>query len=202
MRQLQSFAAIPKSRVLSRRWRLQPGRSIGGQRLTGQPRLLFSAHGLPETIVKAGDPYPFQCRRTAMALAKELGLTESDWMLCYQSRVGPLRWIGPQTDDEIRRAGRDKVPLVVVPVTFVSEHSETLVELDMFYRELAAKVGVPYFSRVPAVGTAPLFIKGLAGLVRGALRDPTASSSRFCPLEFSGCFKAGMTPAKDHSHAL
>ena len=117
--------------------------------------MLFSAHGLPEKIVKAGDPYPEQCARTAEAIAKSLSLNASDWTLCYQSRVGPLKWIGPSTDDEIRRAGRDKVPVVVVPIAFVSEHSETLVELDIEYRHMAEREGVPFFIRVPTVGTAP-----------------------------------------------
>ena len=92
-----------------------------------------------------------------------------DYVLCYQSRVGPLKWIGPATDDEIRRAGRDKVPVVIVPIAFVSEHSETLVELDIEYRHLAEQAGVPFYVRVPTVGISPDFIAGLADLVRNAL---------------------------------
>ncbi|HUY68981.1 MAG TPA: ferrochelatase [Alphaproteobacteria bacterium] len=131
------------------------------------PRYLFSAHGLPEKIVRAGDPYPAQCAQTAEALAKELGLKRGDWVLCYQSRVGPLKWIGPATDEEIARAGRDGVPIVIVPIAFVSEHSETLYEIDMLYRALAQKAGVPAFARAQTVGAAPAFIAGLAGLVSG-----------------------------------
>ena len=92
-----------------------------------------------------------------------------DWSVCYQSRVGPLKWIGPSTDAEIARAGADKVSVVLYPLSFVSEHSETLVELDIEYRHLAEKVGVPNYIRVPTVGTHPLFIAGLARLVRDAL---------------------------------
>ena len=92
-----------------------------------------------------------------------------DWSVCYQSRVGPLKWIGPSTDAEIARAGADKVAVVLYPLSFVSEHSETLVELDIEYRHLAEKVGVPAYIRVPTVGTHPLFIAGLARLVRDAL---------------------------------
>ncbi len=93
-----------------------------------------------------------------------------DWVSCYQSRVGPLKWIGPSTDDEIRRAGQDGVPMVVVPIAFVSEHSETLVELDIEYRTLAdEEQGVPFYGRVATVGTTGDFIDGLAGLVRQAL---------------------------------
>ena len=133
----------------------------------GPTRVLFSAHGLPERIVKAGDPYQSQVEQTAAAIAAAFeGL---DWSICYQSRVGPLKWIGPSTEEEIARAGTDKVAAVVYPLSFVSEHSETLVELDIEYRHLASQKGVPRYVRVPAVGTHPKFIKGLAGLVRDAL---------------------------------
>jgi ferrochelatase len=133
----------------------------------GPRRVLFSAHGLPEKIIKAGDPYQVQVEQTAKAIAGQLG--ETDWSIGYQSRVGPLKWIGPSTDTEIRRAGADRVGVVVYPIAFVSEHSETLVELDIDYRHLAGEVGVPTYIRVPTVGTHPLFIEGLARLVRDAL---------------------------------
>ena len=133
----------------------------------GARRMLFSAHGLPERVIKAGDPYQSQVEQTAKAIADAIG--GLDWAVCYQSRVGPLKWIGPSTDDEIARAGADKVSVVLYPLSFVSEHSETLVELDIEYRHLAEKVGVPTYIRVPTVGTHPLFIAGLARLVRDAL---------------------------------
>ena len=94
--------------------------------------------------------------------------------MCYQSRVGPLRWIGPSTESEIRRAAADKVGVVLYPLSFVSEHSETLVELDIDYRHLARETGVPSYIRVPTVGTHPLFIHGLANLVRAALWSTTS----------------------------
>ena len=133
----------------------------------GPKRVLFSAHGLPERIVKAGDPYQSQVEQTADAIGRRLGGVE--WSVCYQSRVGPLKWIGPSTEAEIQRAGADKVGVVLYPVSFVSEHSETLVELDIDYRRLAELDGVAIYVRVPAVGTHPLFIAGLARLVRDAL---------------------------------
>ena len=133
----------------------------------GPRRVLFSAHGMPERVVKAGDPYQQQVERTARAVVEALGI--GDWSVCYQSRVGPLKWIGPSTDAEIERAGRDKVGVVLYPLSFVSEHSETLVELDIEYRHLAKRAGVPTYIRVPTVGTHPLFIEGLARLVRDAL---------------------------------
>jgi len=146
-------------------------------------RLLLSAHGLPERIVARGDPYQWQVERTAAALVERLGIT--DWVVCYQSRVGPLQWIGPATDAEIRRAGRDGKGVIVVPVAFVSEHSETLVELDIEYAEVARQAGVPHYLRVPTVGTRQEFIDGLAGLVRQSLAG--GQGPRFCPPGLAAC---------------
>ncbi len=135
------------------------------------PRLLLTAHGLPKKIVRAGDPYPAQVEETAAAIIAALARPGLDWRVCYQSRVGPLAWIGPATDAEIRRAGEEGAPLVVVPIAFVSEHSETLVELDLDYRRIAEASGAPGYCRVPTVGVEPGFIAALAALVgraRGA----------------------------------
>jgi ferrochelatase len=143
-------------------------------------RVLFSAHGLPERIVKAGDPYPSQVGETVAAVMQGLaeeGITSVDRQICYQSRVGPLKWIGPSTDAEVRRAGADRKGVVVVPIAFVSEHSETLVELDRDYRALARECGVPRYERVATPGTDPLFIAGLARLVTGALGRRAAIGS-------------------------
>lgn len=129
----------------------------------GGARVLFSAHGLPKKVVDRGDPYPLHVMQTAEEVAKAAGL--ADWTVCYQSRVGPLEWIGPSTEDELERAGRDGVPVVVVPIAFVSEHSETLVELDIEYRHRASELGIPAYVRVPTVSHHPAFIGGLAGLV-------------------------------------
>jgi protoporphyrin/coproporphyrin ferrochelatase len=132
-------------------------------------RLLLTAHGLPKRIVRRGDPYPDQVERTAAAIVDKLARPKLDWRVCYQSRVGPLEWIGPATDEEIRKAGNDGVGLVVVPISFVSEHSETLVELDIDYRRLAEIAGVPFYHRVATVGVEPSFIESLAALVNRAL---------------------------------
>ncbi len=163
----------------------------------GRPRILFSAHGLPKRTVARGDPYQWQVELSAQAIAKavthRLGQAP-DWLVSYQSRVGPLEWIGPYTDAEIERAGRDGVPLVVAPVAFVSEHSETLVELDIEYRRLAEEHGVPAYERVPTVGDAEQFIAGLAGLVRAAMATDASPASgcgaRICPAETSQCAMA------------
>ncbi|HLY45935.1 MAG TPA: ferrochelatase [Stellaceae bacterium] len=137
----------------------------------GAVRLLLSAHGLPQKIVRAGDPYPHEVAETAAAVVRELRRPELDWRVCYQSRVGPLAWLGPSVDDELRRAGRDGAAVVVAPISFVSEHSETLVELDRDYRRLAEACGVPSYRRVPTVGTDRRFIAALAELVGGASRS-------------------------------
>jgi ferrochelatase len=152
------------------------------------PRLLLTAHGLPRKIVQAGDPYPDHVGATAAAVIKALDQTGIDWAVCYQSRVGPLEWIGPATDDEIQRAGRDRVPVVVAPISFVSEHSETLVELDLDYRDLAEASGVPAYQRVPTVGIEPGFIQSLAALVRRACAGDRVGG---CASGFPRCARAG-----------
>jgi protoporphyrin/coproporphyrin ferrochelatase len=129
-------------------------------------RLLLSAHGLPLKIVRKGDPYPEQIESTAAAVIAALHHRPGDWRVCYQSRVGPLAWLGTSVDAEIRRAGQDGVGVIIAPISFVSEHSETLVELDRDYRKLAERSGAPFYGRTPTVGTDPRFIAGLARLVR------------------------------------
>jgi ferrochelatase len=150
--------------------------------------LLLSAHGLPERIIAKGDPYQWQVEQTAAALVERLGENGLDWTVCYQSRVGPLQWIGPATDAEVRRVGADAKGAIVVPISFVSEHSETLVELDMDYAELAREAGVRDYLRVPTVGTRPEFISGLAELVRQSLAQPQAGGGgRLCPTVHGSC---------------
>lgn len=152
-------------------------------------RILFSAHGLPEKIIAAGDPYQHQIERSAHAVARRLNIT--DFRVCYQSRVGPLQWIGPSTIEAINEAGRDGVDLIVTPIAFVSEHSETLVELDRDYREIATLAGVSKYLRAPAVGAEPNYIKALMDIASEALIRPGLSpcggacSERFekCPVQ-------------------
>ena len=164
-------------------------RAAGGQ----EPRILFSAHGLPKRIVtQGGDPYAWQVERGAEAIAVAAGLKPESWRVCYQSRVGRLEWLGPYAEAEIRQAGADRVPLGVLPLAFVSEHSETLVELDRDYARLAQESGVPVYVRVPALGDHPAFIAGLAGLARGALsrsgaRPCSLTGGRLCPADRHAC---------------
>jgi ferrochelatase len=136
-------------------------------------RLLLSAHGLPKRVIEKGDPYQRQVEQTAAAIVRELAMPDLEPVVCYQSKVGRLEWIGPSTDDEIRRAGAAGKGLIVAPVAFVSEHSETLVELDIEYRHLAEGCGVMEYRRAATVGDDPAFIAGLAGLVKQALAGDT-----------------------------
>ncbi|MBT5050522.1 MAG: ferrochelatase [Rhodospirillaceae bacterium] len=152
-------------------------------------RILFSAHGLPKKFVAAGDPYQAQVEMTVAAILEKLAMPDLDHIICYQSRVGPIEWLRPYTDDEIRRAGREGKSVIVVPVAFVSEHSETLVELDLEYEKLARESGVTSYHRVPTVGTHPEFIEGLARLVHLAQFTGIGSSigDRQCPGECGAC---------------
>jgi ferrochelatase len=158
------------------------------------PRVLFSAHGLPKKIVEAGDPYQWQVEQSVAAVMRGMGEVNLDWQICYQSRVGPLEWIGPSTDAEIEKAGHEGRPVIVVPIAFVSEHSETLVELDIEYRELAERSGVPAYIRVGTVATDAAHIAGLAEQVRRALASDRAICSsaggRICPAAWRGCPQA------------
>ncbi len=154
-------------------------------------RLLFSAHGLPERVIKRGDPYQHQVEATCRAVIEQLGAGWEDWSVCYQSRVGPLKWIGPSTIDAIIQAGEEGRGVLVAPIAFVSEHVETLVELDHEYRALAAEHGVPVYLRAPALGVEPRFIETLAEAVQAALtrdeRPQTACGGRWCPANSSQC---------------
>jgi ferrochelatase len=152
-------------------------------------RVLFSAHGLPKKIVASGDPYQWQIEQTVAAAVERLA-AGLDHVICYQSRVGPLEWLTPSTDAEIRRAGTDKVPVVVVPVSFVSEHSETLVELDIEYRHLAESSGVSAYHRAPTVGVADAFVDGLAEQIRRSAAGAgmrSGEGGRICPRSFRHC---------------
>jgi protoporphyrin/coproporphyrin ferrochelatase len=153
-------------------------------------RVLFSAHGLPEVIVKAGDPYQWQVEQTVAAVMSAWGATV-DHTICYQSRATPQKWIDPSTDGEVERAAKDKTALLVVPIAFVSEHTETLVELDVEYRDLAMKLGVPGYFRVPTQNADAGFIASLAGLVRRARSAGpglcSGSGGQLCATTHRGC---------------
>lgn len=155
-----------------------------------KPRVLFSAHGLPQSVIKRGDPYQWQVEQSA-ATIRHLLPAEWETRVCYQSRVGPMKWIGPATDAEIKAAGREKTGVIVAPIAFVSEHVETLVELDIDYAHLARRLQLPFYLRAPALGAAPRFIDALAELAERALSAPgkmqSENGGRLCPAEWGLC---------------
>ena len=154
-------------------------------------KLIFSAHGLPEKNIKKGDPYQWQVEQSVNKIVKSLNIENLDWILSYQSRVGPLKWIGPSTEDIIVENSKLGKHIVLVPVAFVSEHSETLVELDIEYKELADINGCKNYSRVPALGTNENYIKAMSNLIinkqeynfNGKLFPPKIQ----CPNHFKKC---------------
>jgi ferrochelatase len=175
-------AAMVRESLRQARAGLAPGQKL---------RLLFSAHGLPESIVKRGDPYQWQVEQTVAAVVQALDEPGLDHAICYQSRVTPQKWIGPSTEEEIDRAAAEKVALLICPIAFVSEHSETLVELDVEYREIADHKGVPGYFRVPAQNSDAGFIASLADLARRTLATerPLCSfrGGRQCPKAQGDC---------------
>jgi ferrochelatase len=150
-------------------------------------KLIFSAHGLPKSKIKKGDPYQWQVEETVKKIMSNLEDENLNYIISYQSRVGPLKWIGPSTDKVIIKYSKEKKGIVIVPISFVSEHSETLVELDIEYKKLAEKNGCSFYKRVAAPGTEENFIKGLTELV---LKQETRSnfiSSLMCPNKYVKC---------------
>ncbi len=139
--------------------------------------IFFTAHGVPKSYVEeAGDPYKQQIEDCSLLiideLEKYLGHTNS-YTLSYQSRVGPVEWLKPYTEEVLVDLGKAKVnDLIVVPISFVGEHIETLQEIDIEYKEIAEKAGVVNFRRVKALNTHPTFIKGLSDLVISSLEGP------------------------------
>ena len=128
-------------------------------------KLIFSAHGLPEKNIKKGDPYQWQVEQSVKKIVENLNNENLDWILSYQSRVGPLKWIGPSTEDIIVENSKLDKHIVLVPIAFVSEHSETLVELDIEYKELAEANGCKNYTRVSALGINEDFIKAMSELI-------------------------------------
>ena len=142
--------------------------------------VFFSAHGVPKSYVEeAGDPYQQEieaCTGLIMKKLEELMGHGNPHTLAYQSRVGPVEWLKPYTEEALEELGEAKInDLVVVPISFVSEHIETLEEIDIEYRELATEAGVVNFRRVRALDTYPPFIEGLADLVVTSLEGPEVS---------------------------
>ncbi len=177
------------------------------------PRILFSAHGLPEKIIRDGDPYQWQCEQAAEKIVAALNVIlndsegshatkpgdssaspqndnkEIDWQICYQSRVGRLKWITPSLDEALEKAAHDNKAVIIYPHAFTQEHVETLVELDIEYKHMAAKLGISGYYRAQTVGTHEDFIDGLAELVRQNLDKEGihAENDNLCPGNFKQC---------------
>ena len=125
---------------------------------------LFSAHSLPVKVIEKGDPYQKQTEETVKLIMEHF--PENEYSLAYQSKVGPVKWLEPMTDEMIKKLAEEGVKkLAVIPVSFVSEHSETLYELDIQYGELAREVGIEDYKRVPTLKTHPIFIEALRNIV-------------------------------------
>ncbi|MCC5630652.1 ferrochelatase [Nostoc sphaeroides] len=141
--------------------------------------IFFSAHGVPKSYVEeAGDPYQQEIEECTALIMQTLNRPNAH-TLAYQSRVGPVEWLQPYTEDALKELGAKGVKdLVVVPISFVSEHIETLQEIDIEYREVAEEAGIHNFRRVPAPNTHPVFINALADLVINALKNPSFKLSQ------------------------
>jgi protoporphyrin/coproporphyrin ferrochelatase len=148
-------------------------------------RILFSAHSLPEKIIKLGDPYQWQTEQSVQKIIEKLEIKNLDYFICYQSKVGPVKWLSPSTEDEIIKAAAEKKSLIIVPISFVSEHSETLVELDIDYKNIAEGYGIEYV-RIPALGTNKLFINSLANIISRSLGEEIDNKKQ-CPASFKFC---------------
>jgi ferrochelatase len=141
------------------------GRSAPGSPCA-EVHLVFSAHGVPRSVIESGDPYEAQVEAT-VKLVIERGSWPNPYSLCYQSRVGPGRWLGPSLDATLHQLAAEKAEdLLVVPVSFVSDHVETLGEIDIEARALAGQLGVRRFELMPALNDSPKFIQALAEMVR------------------------------------
>jgi ferrochelatase len=177
-----SIAALVDEGIADARAKLAPGAKL---------RLLFSAHGLPESIVKAGDPYQAEVEASVAAVMARLVDADVEHVVCYQSRATPQKWISPSTIECIEQAGVDKIAVLLVPIAFVSDHIETLVELDIENAELAHEKGVPGYFRAKVPNDDGRFVKALAGVARRAVAGGEGLCShrggRACDVSHGDC---------------
>jgi protoporphyrin/coproporphyrin ferrochelatase len=151
--------------------------------------ILFSAHSLPLDVIDRGDSYPQEVGASVQKVVEQLGVP-NPYLLAYQSDVGPVRWLGPSTEQVLRRLGaRGQKQVLVVPIAFTSDHIETLSELDREYGEVAHHSGIAHYKRAPALNDRPLFLDGLAQIVRDHLAAGIAHSTQY-PLRCAGCTNA------------
>ncbi len=184
---LRVLCCHPLLEGLVEAWAGPLAEAIRRARAAGPVRVLFTAHGLPERVIAKGDPYAWQVERTAEAIraaaeARLDSLDGVDWRVTWQSRATPEKWLEPDTEAEVEAGAREGLALVLAPIAFVSEHSETLVELDIEYKTVAERAGAAAWERVATPGAAPSYIEGLADLVLD--RRPR---KRLCPASCTGC---------------
>jgi ferrochelatase len=148
--------------------------------------ILFSAHSLPLDVIDRGDAYPQEVGASVQRVVEQLGRS-NPYILAYQSDVGPVRWLGPSTEQVLRRLGaRGQEHVLVIPIAFTSDHIETLSELDKEYGEVAHQAGITQYRRAPALNDRPLFLDGLAQIVREHLASGQAHSSQYAT-RCAGC---------------
>src|SRR5690606_13608365 len=173
----------------ARRWSASERSNMGSLAgFTAEERddvlILFSAHSLPLSVVNRGDAYPAEVGASTHEVMKRLGYAHQ-YLISYQSEVGPVPWLGPSTESVVRELGaKGRRNVLVVPVAFTSDHIETLHELDIEYGHLAAEVGVTNYRRAPALNDAPAFLDALAAVVAEHLASGEACSLQYglrCP---------------------
>jgi protoporphyrin/coproporphyrin ferrochelatase len=141
--------------------------------------ILFSAHSLPLDVIDRGDSYPQEVGASVQRVVEQLGRS-NPYLLAYQSDVGPVRWLGPSTEQVLRRLGaRGQKHVLVVPIAFTSDHIETLSELDREYGEVAHHAGITHYKRAPALNDRPIFLDGLAQIVKDHLASGSPYSSQY-----------------------
>jgi ferrochelatase len=151
-------------------------------------RVLFSAHSLPCSVIEKGDPYQWQTEQNAKLIMNDKFLKDIDYSVCYQSKVGYNKWLSPSTEEEIKKAAKDGLGVVIVPISFVSEHSETLVELDIDYRNLAEKYKTNGFFRVKTQGNNNIFVESLKAMcLKSSISKKEYSKDRLCSNKFCFC---------------
>jgi protoporphyrin/coproporphyrin ferrochelatase len=150
---------------------------------------LFSAHGLPLSVIESGDPYEYQINEAAKLIAEKVSRKNTRFVVCYQSKVGLKKWLSPSIGEEITKAGTKSEVVVVVPISFVSDHSETLVELDQDYRVFATKMGVKSYHRAKALGTNKIFVDCLKDMCLELSRFQTNNQGLVSFGGVSGCEK-------------
>jgi ferrochelatase len=142
--------------------------------------LLFSAHGLPQKFIDAGDPYVDEIEATRRGILERLNISARQ-VMGYQSRTGPVTWIGPGTEQILESLGREGVKdVLIVPLSFVSDHIETLYEVDLLFADVARKAGITGYFRTEALNAAPAFVGALAGLVEDHLERPARPACTGC----------------------